>query len=113
MEVYIFMHSHIDASLFSLEPVSLNVSLGATVLFVCETPHDNTSLFQLSAPSLDGPRHIQIVPLPGGGQRTTLSFTATADRNETEVVCQVFTTTLNNTPPALLLIQGIAAYNIA
>ena len=89
-----------------MEPVSLNVSLGSVAVFTCETPHNATAIFQLSAPSLTGPRIINSEPLPGGGQKTTLSFIATAERNETEVFCQIFTDSLISSPVALLLIQG-------
>ena len=99
-----------NSEVFSEIPASKNASLDSIVEFSCATPYGATvNLFwTLSGSGFN----ISNSDLPGGVERTTVSFNATILQNNTEVVCTAAgiingSSVFEQSPGALLLVQGM------
>ena len=88
-------------------PISKNVTEGSRVQFHCATQYANVSIFLSGIP---GVITEETKPMPNGEQTTSVTFTATAERNDTAVVCSaggVFNGTgVHTESTARLLVQG-------
>ena len=69
---------------FTLTPESLTVAEGTTVTFTCSTPHRKIALQWIGGP---GNKSVTTF-MDENGQRRTLSFVATKERNNTVITCQ-------------------------
>lgn len=88
-------------------PASLNASEGTVVQFHCSTQH---SMVSLSWSGVSGLTTITNILLEGGGKRTTITFKATAERNNTVIKCTaggvIDEKGVFDTSTAVLMVQG-------
>ena len=91
--------------ILSVTPESRNVSEGKMVKFYCATLDTGVSLSWTTTPNVGtGPIDTN---LPGGGKQSVLSFTATAQHNNTSITCFAIKLPSSlNQSTALLLVQG-------
>ena len=90
----------------SVTPESRNVSEGKMVEFTCATPDTGVTLAWTITPNVGAITPVD-TDLPGGGKQSVLSFTATAQHNNTLITCLAVNGTTNgNQSTALLLVQG-------
>ena len=86
-------------------PESLNVTDGSTATFTCGTFDPRKELTWNTNPLVKKPTENRTT-LQSGLQLVTLSFTATTQRNHTNVTCIIFNDTTAVNAVALLLVQG-------
>ena len=93
------------ALILSVTPKSRNVSEGTMVEFYCATPDSGATLGWNTMPNV-GAISLVGTLLPDGGKQSIMSFTATAQHNNTLVKCVAVKTPSANQSTALLLVQG-------
>ena len=91
--------------MFSVTPMSRNVSEGKTVEFSCVTSDSGVSLSWSTLPNIETNDSVD-TPLPGGGIQSVLSFTATAQHNNVFIICSAFRFPDVDQSAALLSVQG-------
>ena len=88
-------------------PIAQNVSAGQTANFPCATTNSQEIITWNTIPNI-GTTTIAVQDVPGGGERSVLSFTALLEHSNTVVRCLVtdINTVVSTVYSALLLVQG-------
>ena len=92
--------------ILSVTPESKNVSEGTMVEFSCASPDTGVEFSWSTKPHVQTTERGMDRTNPDVGKLSTFSFTASAQQNNTQIICTVFVNSTSNQGTALLLVQG-------